>query len=273
MDSKRSSAGNLIDPSLARGFAKAVLNESHRRASAAGGKMRGSPYNLKGRIRAIDSLAKLTPNCLGASTNPDRTLASIASYDTVTSEDRAHGLIFTHFEFEMDPKRLRREGGSALSYHTRLIAIAVPHVLERVVMRLGRRGLDDILPVLRPCLGWAIVAGYLGKRGSFSVPVPEGLICCEWYRDMDIGAGVQLGAGTIIKTFISADNMKPRTKARREALIAAGAMDIHPRFPRVMAPRPDEIEVFEKMHAIDEAYQREQQEREARKDGDAFRAA
>lgn len=269
MADNRSSVGNLIDPSLARGFAKAMLNESLRRTSVAGGRMRGSPFNLTGRKRAIDSLVKLTPNLLGSATIPDRTSATIASYMTVASKDRAHGLIFSQFTFTIDPKGFRREGLDAYSGENRLIAIAVPHVLERVVMRLGRRCLDDIIPILRPCLGWAVIADFTGKRGSFSVPVPEGLICCEWYPEMDIGSGVRLGAGTVIKTFISAENMKPRTKARRDALIASGAMDMHPRFPRLMTPRPEEIEMFEKMHAIDAPYRCEVQEREARKAANA----
>lgn len=268
MDGNRSSTGNLIDPSLARGFARSMLHESERRETASSHRVRGTPFNLVGRKRIIESLVKGTPNLIGSVTVPDRTNAVIASFSTVSSETRAQGLIFTQFEFELDPKRMRREGPTALYSQTQLVAIAMPHVLERMVMRLGHRRLDDIIPVLRPSLGWAVMARYMGRCGPFSVPIPEGLVCCEWYRNIDMGGGVRLGPGAIIKTFISTENMKSRTQSRRDALIAAGAMDMSPRFPRLTTPRPEETDVFAKMHAIEAEYQRDVQDREARRQRD-----
>lgn len=269
MGDKTSKTGNRIDAGLARGYARQALRENRLRSDFEPGTVRGSIATRASRQKMIEAVQKrFKPTLLGTRVNSERTAAALGFHDAGRLGDGTHtaAIMFAQQDLLLDPKRKDRDGKAAgFEAVSTIVAIAVPHLLERFVMRAGLKGHDELVAAVRPVLGWALIAAYVGRPGPFSIPVPDGLIGCEWQSILTRNTDGRVGGGTLIKTFIGIEAMKSETAAMWEALIAAGATGIAPRFPRVSAFTDEEVATFERIHAIGAAWQRRKEERAVRR--------
>lgn len=264
-----SRTGGRVDASLARGYARQALRENRIRTSYDPGMLRGSIETLAGRKAVIgQATARFDASLIGAVTNVRRTRAALGFHDAgrfVTGIE-APLIMLCQLDMHLDPQR-RGADGRKLGFEaaSRVVAVAVPHLLERFVMRAGLKAHDDLVAAVRPALGWALIASYVGRPGSFAVPLADGMIGCEWRDKASRTTDGRLVGTTFVKTFIGTERMKPETAATRERLIEAGALDLVPRFPRISAFGDEEVACFERMLAIGAEWRARQASRLARR--------
>lgn len=245
-DLPRTIVGNRIDAKLALG----LVNQAVQEADARVGRKRLRPPeglgNETARRRFVDRMSKALGACrLGTVISKNCMRVALGTLSKAEMTDGWEGLAVAQEIWNLDPKH--PENFEAGLYHLEGIemeAFIDKHVMARLAQRRGEKTLDGFLAALSPVWGWCRLANHTRILGVFHVPVAEGTICCERNFMKVDGVAVTEEPVTRITTYLDGRDMNASNLEAWQRLVAAGALEVQPRFPRLSHPTLAETDLL-----------------------------
>lgn len=250
-DPRRTEIGNRIDPSLAKGFVRQMLQRAELQMKMPRAKDLGDFRNAKARMRAIAKLKKsYAAKFISAVASTDYTRADIVLFDTRVRDGnrRVMGIITPRFDFTDQEKM---PASHWIEYPFQSIgtcAYLTEHTMIRLAQRGGAKTFEDFMALMKPIWAWASVAHEISQTFEsdfhWFLPVPNGLFAIRTSRSVQREQGFVM---TEAKTYIDKSDMRPSNQEVWDRLTGLGILDVMPRFPRLSHPKPEEVSMLAAM--------------------------
>lgn len=257
-DPRRTEVGNRIDPSLAKGFVKQMLKRAERMMTMPSPAELGEFRNPKARLRAIKKIQKVYGEKLFATvSSKDYTRVDfVLFYSAEIAENHQLGVFC--MKYDLQPKS-DMPSMHWIDYPLMAIgtyAYLTKHSLIRLSQRGGARTFDDFLSLVRPFWAWSSVAHDISHTMQrdlhWFLPTQSGLFAVR--TKTSIVADPKSNSGKLFttssaKTYIDRSDMRPSNQEIWDRLTGMGILDATPRFPRLSAPKQEEISMMGAMIA------------------------
>lgn len=246
-DPRRTEVGNRIDPSLARGFVKQIVERAQQQIQLPKPKDLGHFRNQKARMRAILRLRQNNAKRLVAAVaSPDYYLAEMVMLhaDEVQGKRRI-GAISARFDFHEQTKIPATQWEAYPMQRIANCAFLSEHAMIRLVQRAGATTFEHCVSLMRSYWAWAGLAHDVGqeiKRDFYwFCPVPTGLFAVS--TDTSLTSSGYFTVSTA-RTYIDKSDMRPVTQEVWTRLNDAGALRDIPKFPRLSLPTSEQAGLF-----------------------------
>lgn len=251
-DPRRTEVGNRIDPSLAKGFVKQMLKRAELQMKMPRAQDLGDFKNPKARMRAITKLKKsYGAKLIAAVASPDYIRADFVLFDTrVQNGAQVMGVISPRFDLQ-DEANMPSMHWIAYPYQSLgTCAYLTEHAMIRLAQRGGAKTFEDFMALMKPLWAWASVAHEAAQAFQMDchwfLPIPSGLFAIRTETGLADG---RTFIKSNVKTYIDRSDMRPSNQEIWDRLTGMGILDATPRFPRLSAPKQEEISMMGAMIA------------------------
>lgn len=251
-DPRRTEVGNRIDPSLAKGFVKQMLKLAEQKLNVQKPQDLGDFKNPKARMRAIARLKKnYGTRLVAAVASKDYMQADFVLFDSRVSNGKYSSGIFTPRIDLTDPAKMPASYWSVYPIQSLgTCAFLTEHAMIRLAQRGGAKTFDDFLSLMKPFWAWANVAHQavqaLQMNCHWFLPIPSGIFAVRTTWNVIDGEDFVVSDA---KTYIDRSDMRPSNQEIWDRLTGMGILDATPRFPRLSAPKQEEISMMGAMIA------------------------
>lgn len=243
-DPRRTEVGNRIDPSLAKGFVKQMLKLAEQKLKVPKPQDLGDFKNSKARMRAIARLKKnYGTRLVAAVASKGYMQADFVLFDSRVSDGKYSSGIFTPRIDLTDPAKMPASHWTSYPIQSLgTCAFLTEHAMIRLAQRGGAKTFDDFLSLMKPFWAWASVAHEAAQAFQMDchwfLPIPSGLFAVRTNRNVIDGEEFVVSEA---RTYIDCSDMRPSNQEIWDRLTGMGILDATPRFPRLSAPKQEQI--------------------------------
>ncbi|WP_027234291.1 hypothetical protein [Leisingera caerulea] len=206
-----------IDDSLARGYARQIWDQvlaASEQVCATHSPIRTLRQRKRHCAEALKPYEPILLDKVAGKDFMNLTILCLRTAQRTDCNQRAIGICTDYIDFNTGTNKMFPDRPEGVCREVFSIALISMHAVQRIVQRVGVRTLDDFRGVLGGLPGWVSLANLLHHQGPYMVAVENGVFCC----DTVIPAKGREAPGTLVKTFIGIDQMKPMVFKQWQAL-------------------------------------------------------